>query len=530
MIAQGIPMVSRVTTRPSPNKGLNSYDSIVAMGEGYALLLRNLFAQPYGCQVRRGFVRHCEGMVGVVETIMSHNTVVPKLYAVADDAGDATIYDATAPNGTPIVVQSGFANARFQHINFPNAAGVHLIAVNGADDLVWIQPDGTLVNVAEGDGTADTIKNIDPTTFIQVYAHQKRLWFVEKDTTFAWYMPPDQITGDATLFNPGVNWTRGGSLVQIITWTIDDGNGADDHIAFISSEGEVSIYQGTDPSGDGTWTLQGVYFAGAPVSGHRVACRYGGDIFIITQFGLVQLSNLLKSTKVNPTEGDNSQKVQYLISGAVMENHQRFGWQPFVFPSANMVLINVPTTDIQRFQFAMNDITKAWSEFLGYNANCWELHQQLPFFGGTGAIYRAWEQFTDDAVVANDGTVTPGAAVRSEAQTSFSYFDSLGNQKHFKMVRPTILSRGQFNLSLSVNTDFLFDSPVAPVGFAPLETGKWDEDLWNSVVWSGGLNTNKVWTAVTGIGTAASIRLLLKTTSETYWASTDWLLENGGVM
>ena len=108
-------------------------------------------------------------------------------------------------------------------------------------------------------------------------------------------MPPDQITGEATLFDFGALWVRGGYLNQIITWTIDDGNGADDHLAAISSEGEVAIYQGIDPSDAEKWALQGVYYAGAPV-GRRSACRYGGDIAILTQFGLVILSNLLKST------------------------------------------------------------------------------------------------------------------------------------------------------------------------------------------------------------------------------------------
>jgi len=100
----------------------------------------------------------------------------------------------------------------------------------------------------------------------------------------------------------------------------------------------------------------------------------------------------------------------------------------------------------------------------------------------------------------------------------------------FKMVRPTILARGEFNLSLSANMDFKFDSPVAPNYFPTLEEGIWDEALWNNAIWAGGLDTFKSWIGVTGIGTAASLRLLLRTDSETYWASTDWLFEVGGVM
>lgn len=521
----GIPMKSRVTTQPAPVKGLNAYDSIVGMSDGFALVLRNLYAQPYGCQVRRGYVRHATGLDGPVETVMSHNAGTPHLYAFSKTAAAASLYDVTAPNtDAPTAILDDLTNARWQHINFPNAAGVHLIAVNGEDDPIWVNPSNVVARILDTD-----ITGVDPALFVDVYSHQKRLWFVEKDTTYAWYLPPDQLVGAATEFNPGINWTRGGYLNQIITWTIDDGNGADDHIAFISSEGEVSIYQGIDPSGADTWALQGVYYAGAPV-GRRCACRYGGDIKIVTQHGVVNLSDLLKSTKVNPTEGNDGRFVQQLISAAATEDGSLFGWQPFVFPAANMFMVNVPITETTSFQFVMNDITKAWSEFIGYEANCWELHQQLPFYGGFGAVYRAWEQYTDDAVVNSAGVVTPGAQIRSEAQSAFSYFGNLGTQKHFKMVRPTILSRGTFSLNLSANMDFIFDSPVAPGYFSARRIGRWDEDLWDSAVWSGGLSTYKNWLSVTGIGTAAAIRLLLRTDSETYWATTDWLFEIGGVM
>jgi hypothetical protein len=524
-----IQQVSKVLTRPSPIRGINAYDSIISMPEGFALILRNLFAQPYGVQVRHGYVRHCEGLDGDVETIMSHNKATPKLYAFSQAATEAILYDVTTPNAAPVEKKNALANARWQHINFPNVAGVNLVAVNGADDMLWIKPDNTIQMVAAGDGTANTISGIDPKKLVHVYSHQKRLWFVEKDSTSGWYLPPDQIFGIAKQFDFGPNWTRGGHLSQIITWTIDDGNGADDHIAAISSEGEVSIYQGIDPDSVDTWALQGVYFAGAPV-GRRAATRYGGDIMILTEFGVVYMSDLLKSTKVNPAEENSSKYIQQLVSQAVSNTRDKFGWQPFIFPGKNMVMVNVPTTAQTFFQFVQNDITKAWSEFIGYQAHCWELHQQLPIFGSLGAVYRAWEQFTDDAVVADDGKVTPGRGIRAEAQTTYSNFGEQVINKHYKMVRPSILSGGQFSVSIAANVDFSFQSTQSPVAFTTYEPGRWDEDYWDSARWAGGLLAYNEWQTVRGIGFVVALRLLIESTSETYWASTDWVYESGGVM
>ena len=69
----GVKQVSAVISQSAPIRGLDAYDSIVTMPEGYAITLRNLFAQPYGCQVRKGFVIHQEGLPGDVGTLMSHN-------------------------------------------------------------------------------------------------------------------------------------------------------------------------------------------------------------------------------------------------------------------------------------------------------------------------------------------------------------------------------------------------------------------------------------------------------------------------
>jgi hypothetical protein len=525
-VKNAIRQVSKATTRPAPVKGLNAYDSIVAMPEGYALVLRNLYAQPYGCQMRRGYHLHVGGLGAAVETLASHNTSVgSSLYAFAGDK----MLDVTVQNVATQLL-SGLTNARWQHCNTANAAGTHMVAVNGADDMVWVQPNGNVVQVAAGDGTSNTISGIDPKALIHVYSHQKRLWFVEKNSTRGWYLPPDQIFGVAKSFDFGGLWSRGGYLVQIITWTIDDGEGADDHLVAISSEGQVAVYKGTDVEGADTWGLAGVYFAGSPV-GRRCAVRNGGDVLILSQFGNVYMSDLLKSTKVNPSQDNSARYVQQLISGAIGLTGDKFGWQPFVYPGSNMLVINAPATDTTAYQLVMNDITKAWSEFIGYNANCWELHQQMPFYGSLGAVYRAWEGTTDGAYTDEFAVEHPGADIRAEAQTTFSYFDTFGQQKHFKMVRPTIVSRGAFSISFAVNADFTFDSPLAPASFLLPKLGRWDESEWNSAVWEGGLNTFKSWQGVAApLGTAASIRLLITSGQETYWPSTDWLYEVGGVM
>jgi hypothetical protein len=265
--------------------------------------------------------------------------------------------------------------------------------------------------------------------------------------------------------------------------------------------------------------------------GRRAATRYGGDVLILTQHGTVMLSDLLKSTKVNPTEENSGKYIQQLVSSAVSETGDKFGWEPFLFPGANMFIINIPATDTTAYQFVQNDITKAWSEFLGYEANAWELHKQLPVYGSFNAVYRAWEGHLDGSVLDAEGRVdVPGVDVRFEAQTSFTVFNNQVVNKHFKMVRPAFLSSGKFSVSVACNVDYSFQSPSYPVSFSPYKPGRWDEDYWEDSRWAGGLLSYIEWTTVLGIGFAGSLRILGLSISETYWATTDWLFEPGGVM
>jgi hypothetical protein len=81
-------------------------------------------------------------------------------------------------------------------------------------------------------------------------------------------------------------------------WNIDGGLGADDYAAFLSSQGEVALYKGTDPASSTTWALQGVYWLGSPI-GRRCFVQYGSDVAVISQDGLLPLSKELPQNRIN---------------------------------------------------------------------------------------------------------------------------------------------------------------------------------------------------------------------------------------
>src|SRR3546814_3930081 len=83
-----------------------------------------------------------------------------------------------------------------------------------------------------------------------VWVYKSRLWFAQKDSMTAWYMDnADSIGGTAEPFPLGGVFGLGGSLLFGSAWSIDSSSdsGLSEQNIFVSTEGEVAVYQGSDP-------------------------------------------------------------------------------------------------------------------------------------------------------------------------------------------------------------------------------------------------------------------------------------------
>ena len=519
-------LIAQGATIPSPTGGLNALDGLPAMPERDAIMLRNFIPASYGCTVREGYREHFTGLGESVATLMAWDDAAgaTRLFAVDSEhivevttSGDFEATDIIAPSTNPW----------WQHTQFANAAGVHLLAFNGADDGFCYNKDGYHALVA-GDGTtAYTWAGIDPKKLVNCVVHQKRVWAVELNSNLGWYLPPEQIYGEAKSFDFGGCFGKGGYLQALATWTTDSGTGIDDKLLAISSRGEVAIWSGYNPDDPTIWKLEGVYQAGSTFT-RRCWTKYGGDCAILTQYGIVTMSSLL-SAEESVSANTLSIKVQRIISELVSEGDFRAGWQVTTYPTKDLLIINVPGLSISsNFQIVMNTITNAWTIFVGFRAACWLPHASSLLYGGFQTVYRALEGRLDN--VALDGT--GGELVRAECQQSFNYFGAMGQNKHYKMLRPSFVYGGDFSLQAKANMDFDFSSSPPPAASPTLKYGIWDESLWDSdsAVWGGGLLSSKTWIFVDGVGYAASVRLAVKTGNELTWVSTDWAFEKGGIV
>jgi hypothetical protein len=363
----------------------------------------------------------------------------------------------------------------------------------------------------------------DPHKLIHVHLVHRRLWFTEKDSGTAWYLPVDQVQGVCKRFGVGETFMRGGFLQCVKSWTVDAATGADDHAVFISSEGDIAVYTGFDPDTAAGFTLDGVYKIGATI-GRRCAVKYGSDLLILCEDGVLPLTSILAQSKVlDPTP--LSDLIQLKLSEDVGDFSTRFGWELIVHNRANQLYVNVPDPTQYR-QYVMNTVTGAWCEFENYNGAAWAIHDSEIYFGtALGIVGHGWFGTLD----AFDFTESFGGAIQGTALGSFAYLGRGAQQKHITMARATMQAPVEPQFRLGVNVDFQIedDSPPIPPASATEEVALWNQAIWDQAKWAIASRIFNQWVGVGEIGFCAAPFLKLSTSRGMIWIGTDLLSEEG---
>lgn len=469
---------------PFPVGGWDASSPLASMPVDRAVQLKNWFPQPGWGEIRRGYRKHA-GSMGVstpVETVMAwRGPSSSKLFAAAG----SVIYDVSAATDAVPVV-TGAASARNQHTNFTTAAGHFLYVVNGADAAAYYNGSAWV---------APSITGVSSTDLVHVHSHKARLWFVEINSTSAWYLDAAAVSGTATEFPLGGLFSRGGSLMAMGTWTRDGGAGVDDFAVFVSSEGQCALYQGTDPSAADTWALVGVFDVPTPV-GRRCFFKYGADLGLITVAGVFPLSQLLSVDESQSIRVALTQNISAAFATAYRSYGSNWGWEACVYRKGTRLIVNVPTVEGETaVQYVMNTLTGAWCEFDSHNAQSWVVWNDNLYFGGPdGAVYKA-----------DTGAVDYDSEIVAVGQTAYNALNS-PYLKQWKMVRPLITASGGLRPEIGVSCDFTETDNLTGSGTANAAGAVFGTAVFGTSVFASDSAVSSEWVTTGNIGVFGSIK------------------------
>lgn len=482
---------------PAPTEGWDTTSPLAEMSPKRAIQLDNWFPQAEFVELRRGYALHRQtSTTDPVETLINYNGVLStKLFALA--GGD--IYDVTASDTADALPESGISglgNSRIQYVNFTTTGGNYAWCCNGSDTpftydgSVWANVPA--ITIVDGSGNPTSYTSAD---IVNVNAHQNRLWFVFNNSMDVAYLEVDAIGGEATLYPLGGLASMGGHIVAMGTWSRDAGDGPDDYAVFITSRGQVMVYNGTDPNAPALWQLIGVFNLGSPL-GRRCFTKVGSDLALIAIDGVYPLSTAISFDRGAVERVAITRLIQRAMNDAARHGQNMFGWELTGYPRGNMAILNVPIVESQsQQQFVMNTLTGAWCRFTGQNANTWELLDDRIFFGGNdGNVYEADVSGADYL-----------SSYTATMKTSFQYYGPRGLKKRWTMCQPFMTTDRRVTPALGLDTDFGSAGSLSSVAIVPTDYGIWNSMVWNADLWGGGEVNQTDWQSVTGLGQCAAI-------------------------
>jgi hypothetical protein len=444
---------------------------------------------------------------------------------------DAAIYDVTSTTNAPVSVQalSGAADAgKIVSTLMVNSAGTtFMLATSEADG--YFTYDGTSWLKVTAGGGATQINGADPTKFVHVLVWKRRAMFTEKNSTKAWITAADAPYGVVTKLDFGALFPHGGHLSYLASWTIDAGEGIDDFLVAVSSNGDVAVYKGSDPTSATDFALVGTWFVGQIPVGRRGAVQYGGDLVILSAEGIFPISYVTRGGAdfLVASTSEYSSFIRSIIGQDLRASFTDFGWQMLIHPSERLMLVNVPDYgDIQRRQFVMTTTNNRWALFSGIPALCLGSIGGYTFCGTRdGRVLLLFTGGYDNVTYGESvGDSIPGLIV-----PAFNYFEVPAVEKQFLLVRPVFLYTIRPEVVCDVTVNFAVVLPTGTPGLGGSGGSVWDSALWDSAVWGGGQQVYDEWHAAGDTGFCGTVVIQVSSAGDTVLSAIDYVLQMGGV-
>lgn len=514
---------------PAP-VGENAVDPASALPDGDATALINVISGDGGPKPRPGFAEWCTGIgTDEVRSLLAYHGSQPskdRLFAMSPTA----IEDCTATSTNPPVVHTFGVNDSLSGYGSSTA-------FSGPGDRYLAYCDETngylLYSESTDSWAAGSVTGVAPGNLVHVLQWKSRLWFTERNSSRAWFMPLASISGVATKMDFGELFPTGGHLVGLWSWTVDAGVGADDMLVAVSSSGDVVVFTGTDPQYPnmrqlGAWNLGGV------PAGRRIATSNGGDILLLTVLGVLPLSKLISGQALTPDTYE-TYKEGPRVREALASQRDNRGWDLVLHPD-NFLLVNTPgIPGAPQEQFAMSFATRGWSRLRGLDILSAATWRGSLYFGTRDGRVCKMTGYVDN--VAQNGSVANAKAIDSfvldRPATGGRYTNKqIGTIRSSFLTRntnPSVLGVARYDYDPSEEVGGL-ESPPINLTSTLWDTAVWDVDAWDNALAVTPRDVYAVVHGAEGCGVAMAVGIHMNTTDYCVFVGWDITWEEGSAL
>ena len=461
---------------PAPIKGWVANENLAMSSPLTAFRMDNWFPELTGCRLRAGSRRHAT--IGkAVESLFSYRSGLQRNFFASDQTA---VYDITTPADPlipPAPVISGQTSGYYSAVPFTTSGGQFLYILNGTDDpQLFDGSSWTAINA----GSAPAISDVTSANLIQGWVYRNRLFFVEKESMNVWYPSVGSLGGSLSNITMQGIYRRGGAVLFGATWSLDAGDGLDDKCVIVSTEGEVAVFEGSNPSGTspGDWHLVGVYDCARPL-GKNGWMRVGGDLLILTEEGIIPLSAIIQKDPAALALSAVSRPIEPEWRREALAR-RNLPWEMVKWTERNMGIVNVPITSTVNdpYCYVVNLESGAWARYTGWDTRCLHTFEEWGFFGtNDGRVLRMESGGTDD-----------GELYEAVLINHFDHMGSPGVHKAVRQVRASFIAERDFYPFLSASSDYVASVSGSPSSIGQFTADLWDVGLWDDALWDSSSN------------------------------------------
>jgi hypothetical protein len=499
-ITRPAPQTLKTVRYPAPIKGI---DARVALTEGspiHCVYTYNLVPFEFGMALRKGYrefqIDVDDGAGAGVHTMIpfegvAEDGIQDRLFAATNEG----IWDTTVAGAAP-VLKLAFAD---QQDNAGYGVYTHYVDDAGTDLLLYADNiNGLFTYTASTETWAQTTGITGPVVanIRWVVSHKQRLWLIEENSTKAWYLGVGSISGAATEFFFGSKFAHGGNLEGLFSWSVDGGAGVDDLLVAVSRSGDVLHYKGADPSSAATWDLVGSYYIGQIPRGPFFGSEHGGQLFLLSTYGLTGMNDLLQGVDTSLTrEGGLTQSalsggVAGLLRQRMTTTIDDYGWSVRIVPSEGALLISSPRIGSgPNIQYTYNMGTSGWGLWRDVPMTVFDTFKGAVVFGTEDNKVMRMDVTSDNVLLTPIVGTINGDPINFSLLTSYQALAADGLYKRVKLIRADFIADGEPEFALKARYDYDISEVLLPTAPPISPNALWDDGAWDVAMWGGAGNT-----------------------------------------
>jgi len=526
---------------PAPVAGIDVSRGLAAGNLANSLYSYNLVAAEYGLRVRNGYR---EWAIGLDDGAgLGVHTIIPfggddvdlandRLFAVTNEG----IWDCTTEAVAPTLVLDFSIPGNGGDITDDAGYGVYCnyTLQSGERILFYADQQNGLFRYTESTDTWARESFITGPVIADVYfvmSHKNQIWLVEKNQSYAWYLPEQSVGGAATQFFFGTKFVHGGNVAGLFSWTIDGGVGVDDYFVAVSRSGDVLVYQGNDPGSADDWFSSGQYFIGEIPKGGKFGSHDGGNLYLLSVQGLISMNEIVVGVDGKNADADiESRKIAYFIRPFLKDYKNANGWEVRKTPSIGTLIINAPPrNDGVEIQWVKNTTIDSWGLWRSVPMLCVDEWKGNVYIGDDQGRVLIMDNHIDNELITPPPMMVNGQAIPFSVLTSFSDLGSPTQFKRGKFIRPQFLATSEPSQTCRFRYDYdlieaLNTTPAPVLGGSVWDGGLWDVADWDNVTPEGYAPVS----GGAGMGRTVAVVMTGRSVADTTLISWDIIFDTGG--